>query len=79
MTKATQCDRIVAFCDAYGSITSLDAFVELGCTRLASRIFDLTERGYAFSRVTETRNNRFGEPVRYTRYAIERRPHEQST
>ena len=64
----TQEQRIVRYINQFGSISTFEAFTELGITRLASRIFDLTQEGYAFDRESVTDKNRFGEPVRYTRY-----------
>ena len=34
----------------YGSITQLEAYVEIGCVRLPSRIHDLKRKGYAIHR-----------------------------
>ena len=64
----TQEQRIVRYINQFGSISTFEAFTELGITRLASRILDLTQEGYAFDRESVTDKNRFGEPVRYTRY-----------
>ena len=41
MKKPTQCERIVQYMKDFGSITTLQAFTDLGCTRLASRVTDL--------------------------------------
>lgn len=45
--KVTQCNRIIQYCKDFGSITTLQAFQDLGVTRLASRINDLKKQGYA--------------------------------
>ena len=42
---ASQCDKIQAWLEEGRSITSWDAIMMFGCTRLASRIWDLRERG----------------------------------
>lgn len=42
----TQCERIIKYINDFGSITTYQAFTDLGITRLASRIHDLSERGY---------------------------------
>lgn len=44
--KITQCEMIVQYLKAYGSITQLEAIRDLGCYRLASRICQLKGRGY---------------------------------
>lgn len=66
----TQCEMIMEYIDAFGSITTLEAFADLGITRLASRICDLSKRGIEFERKMETKKNRFGEKVSYMRYSI---------
>ena len=66
----TQCDRIIDYIKQFGSITTNEAFTDLGITRLASRIHDLTVDGYDFERQTESGKNRFGEKVHYTRYSL---------
>lgn len=33
----SQCERIVQYINQHGSISTLEAFTDLGCTRLASR------------------------------------------
>lgn len=66
----TQCERIIKFMRENGSITTLDAFVELGITRLASRIHDLQSDGYVIARETVRSKNRYGEPVHYLRYSL---------
>jgi hypothetical protein len=42
---ASQCDKIKAWLEEGRCITSWDAIMMWGCTRLASRIWDLRERG----------------------------------
>lgn len=68
--KLTQCERILQYIEENGSITSLEAIQEFGCTRLASRICDLEQKGYAFKRDWEKAKNRYGDPVHYKRYSI---------
>lgn len=56
--KVTQCQRIIDYINQFGSITTMDAFSELGCTRLGSRIHDLRKEGYIIHSKSETRKNR---------------------
>ena len=42
--KASQCDKIVEYMKKYGSITQLQAYVDIGCVRLPSRIYDLKRK-----------------------------------
>lgn len=41
----TQCEKVLAYIERHGSITSWQAFEDLGITRLSGRIHDLTQRG----------------------------------
>lgn len=69
--KATQCEKILRHMQVAGSITAFDAMKEYGCMRLAARIRDLKGKGHRITKVTETRNNRFGDAVSYARYSLE--------
>lgn len=66
----TQCERIIRHLEDYGTITSLEAIVEYGILRLASRINDLRRQGYAISSETQTGKNRYGEPTHYSVYKL---------
>ena len=50
MKKISQCDMIVEYMKKHGSITQLEAYVEIGCVRLPSRIHDLKRRGHEINR-----------------------------
>lgn len=65
-------ERVVNYINDNGSITSLDAFKDLGITRLSAVIFDLKHLGYLFETRTETMHNRYGEKVHFTRYFFEK-------
>lgn len=54
----------------YGSITTLEAFRDLGITRLSGVIFDL-RKSYVISSKTEQSRNRYGEKTSYSRYYLE--------
>ena len=69
--KPTQCDRIIQYIEDFGSITQMEALIDLGCMRLASRISELRKAGHKITRVMETTKNRYGESVRFARYAFE--------
>ena len=68
----TQIDRIMRHLEDYGSITSLEAVSEYGIMRLASRIHDLKMKGVPVIKEMESNKNRYGEPVSYARYRLER-------
>ena len=65
-----QNDLVLEYCRAYGSITTLEAFRDLGITRLASRIHDLKKAGHEFERETISGKNRFGDEVHFTKYTL---------
>ena len=66
----TQCERIVKYLDDFGSITTIEAFSELGIARLASRIHDLREAGYDIKAEHIKTKNRYGNIVYYARYRL---------
>lgn len=66
----SQCERILKYMQDFGSITTLDAVKDLGCLRLASRIYDLKRQGHNIADKPETGKNRYGESVRYKRYYL---------
>lgn len=68
--KETQCDRIIRHMRDYGEISSLEAIMEYGILRLASRINDLKKRGYNIVSTTGTAVNRYGEVTHYSVYRL---------
>lgn len=66
----TQNERIIQYIQKFGSMSTLQAFQDIGCTRLASRICDLQKDGYRFKKEFETGVNRNGEKVSYVRYSL---------
>lgn len=70
MGKQTHCARIMNYMRAHGSITSQEAFAELGVSRLAARIKDLRTIGHNISGKMVTVKNRYGENCRVTRYTL---------
>ena len=68
--KMTQCDKIVAYMKKHGGITQLEAYLDIGCWRLASRISDLKQRGYVIRTETVKVKNRDGENVPIAKYSL---------
>ena len=66
----TQIEMIKNHLRTVGEITSMDAFREYGCTRLAAVIFKIKKQGWNILSVDETGKNRFGNSVTYTRYVL---------
>ena len=63
-----QYERIIDYINRFGSISPMEAFNDLGITKLSTRISEMRADGLAFDQGWETRKNRFGEKVRYMRY-----------
>lgn len=66
----TQCERVKDYMERFGSISTLEAFQDLGVTRLASRIHDLRMQGECIEVTRESARNRFGEKVCFARYRL---------
>ena len=66
-----QCERVLQYMIDNGGISSVEAFHELGCTRLGSRIHDLRKRGHCITDVYVDALNRHGDKVRYKRYTLD--------
>lgn len=73
MTKTTQEQKIVTFCEKYVWITQRDAYF-LGIARLASRVWDMEEKGYVFIREYIKVTNADGTTSYVKRYSIVKRP-----
>ena len=70
--RPTQCDRIIQYIKDYGSITTLEAFTELGIVRLGARISELRKNGVQIEDKPETVKNRYGEKCHIKRYYIKK-------
>lgn len=65
-----QKQRVLDYIGQFGSISSMEAFKDLGVARLSAVIFNLKEDGYEFDTKTEHGKNRFGEKTSYARYSL---------
>jgi hypothetical protein len=54
----------------FGSISTLEAFNDLGVARLASRIHDLKGQGYNIISETKSQKNRYGEKTYFKVYKL---------
>lgn len=66
----TQQERILEYIRDFGSISPIEAFRDIGCTRLAGQIFELEKKGYLFDHIPQTVTNRYGEKRHYMRYSF---------
>ncbi len=62
-------NRVLNYILEFGSITTRDAFIDLGCTRLSEYIRQL-RLDYNVEDTTEVGINRYGEKTYYKRYYI---------
>jgi hypothetical protein len=70
MPRISQKQRILKYMSDFGSITTNDAFKDLGCTKLTTRISELRKDGYHIIGEAETSKNRWGESITYNRYRM---------
>lgn len=66
----SQKKMVLDYIREFGSITSLEAFRDLGITRLSAIVFKLREEGHDIDKAIETGKNRFGNRTRYARYNL---------
>ena len=70
MKRIKQPDRVLDYIERFGSISTLEAFNDLGVARLASRIHDLKKQGYEFDIDIRCRRNRYGEKTYFKVYSL---------
>lgn len=68
--KNTQQEKILQYMRVFGEITSMEAFSELGCTRLAAQVFALKQKGYPIITRMVSRANKNGELKNYASYML---------
>lgn len=69
--RPTQTERVLDYMRKYGSITTLDAVLDLGVLRLASRINEIKRIGIPIKKDWTRVKNRFGEDCKVLRYSID--------
>lgn len=68
--KMTQQERVIDYLKENGSITSMQAFNELGVTRISAVIFDLRQSGYDIESEQTKGVNRYGEKTYFATYKL---------
>lgn len=63
-----QHQRIEKYLDDFGSISPMEAFTDLGITKLATRVSEMIRDGARIVKTTENGVNRYGEKIHYVRY-----------
>ena len=65
-------ERILKYMQDFGSITTFEAFTELGCTRLSEYIRQLRQDYQVDDEWVHT-TNRYGESVKYKKYILSKK------
>ena len=66
----TQREAILQYIEEFGSITPMEAFSDLGITKLATRISEMRKEGFDFKIEMVKSKNRYGKPVYYAKYSF---------
>ena len=66
----TQQKLVLQYIEDFGSITPMEAFSDLGITKLATRISEMRKQGMEFKIDMVKKKNRYGKPVRFARYSF---------
>ena len=62
--------RILRHLQEFGSITSWEAIMEYGCTRLSQYIYLLRKKGFVIEDEVVKSKNRFGESNHFKKYYL---------
>lgn len=66
----TQRESIIEYITEFGSITPMQAFSDLGITKLATRISEMRRDGMKFKIETVHVKNRYGKTVNFAKYSF---------
>lgn len=64
-----QHERIRKYMEDFGSISTMEAFRDLGITKLPTRVSEMIRNGERIDKRTESGVNRYGEKIYFTRYS----------
>lgn len=70
MARVTQRDRVLQYIRDFGSITSWQAYEDLGVMQLGTRIFELKALGYSFKKERVYKENRYGSRCHFDKYML---------
>ena len=68
--RITQRQKIVDYMQEFGSITSWEAYRDLGITQFATRVKELREKGYLFKTKWENKKNQEGKKIKFKRFYL---------
>lgn len=69
---ATQRERVLDYLKTEGSITRLQAAMDIGCFELSSRIGELEALGHKIKRTRITVLNRYGDKCSVAKYTLDK-------
>ena len=67
----TQSERILDYIRENGSISALEAAMDIGCLQLSARICEMQKIGFKFTKQRVKSKNRYGDEVHYMRYRLD--------
>jgi hypothetical protein len=67
----TQREAIIDYINQFGSITPMEAFADLGITKLATRVSEMKKDGITLKHESIKCKTRLGRTTHYTRYSFE--------
>lgn len=70
MSHYNQNKRLLHYLHIHGSITRVEAFIELGITELSSRVNEINSEGVKIISSWEQSVNKYDEKIRYKRYYL---------
>ena len=68
--KPSQKERVMKYIEDFGSISSFEAYKDLGITQLGARIWELKKDGVNVRTRWRVSYNRYGDKVTYKEYFI---------
>lgn len=75
----SQKERVLKYIEKYGSISSFEAYRDLGITQLGARIWELKKDGYDIKTRWKALYNRYLEKVTYKEYYLEEEKENERT
>lgn len=66
----TQAEQIIKYLENHPSISPMEAFNDLGITKLATRISEMIRDGKKIIKFDDQGTNRFGQRIRFKRYVL---------
>ena len=66
-----QRESILQYINDFGSITSYEAYKDLGITQLATRVKELKDDGKQFKTEWIYKKNRYGKKIKFKKYMLE--------